>query len=329
MHERPTITITGPADAVAAVPYVLGFHPSDSLVAIGTRAGGPLFARLDAPDAADRDARKRSLLDVLSRNNVRVVILLGYGTDDLSPTLAMLADALEGAFEVPHVLRVEGDRFWRLDRQESRWCPRDGEPFDSAATVVAARATFAGLVARSSRAELLADLAPVGGEDRDWMRAETERAEAKFLSLPRAVLVERGLDLVRNLIEVDRRLTDREAARLTVALSDLRIRDDALVRITHLDQRQQGRLWRDLTRRAERAYVAAPATLLAYQSYINGDGAMVNVALDRALEASPGYLLARLISQCVALGMPPEAVALTGRTPEWLARELGETRDES
>jgi hypothetical protein len=32
--ERPTLRIRSPHDAVSAVPYLLGFHPSDSVVVI-------------------------------------------------------------------------------------------------------------------------------------------------------------------------------------------------------------------------------------------------------------------------------------------------------
>ena len=57
--------------------------------------------------------------------------------------------------------------------------------------------------------------------------------------------------------------TDYQLAWITVALRDLRVRDDAWARMdpAHLDAHR--RLWIDVTRRAQPGYVAAPASLLA------------------------------------------------------------------
>ena len=46
------------------------------------------------------------------------------------------------------------------------------------------------------------------------------------------------------------------------------------------------RLWTDLTRRACPGYVAAPAALLAFTAWQAGNGALANLALDRALAFS-------------------------------------------
>jgi hypothetical protein len=57
--------------------------------------------------------------------------------------------------------------------------------------------------------------------------------------------------------------TDYQLAWITVALRDLRVRDDAWARMdpAYLDAHR--RLWIDVTRRAQPGYVAAPASLLA------------------------------------------------------------------
>ncbi len=36
---EPCLTLTSPADVLAAVPYLVGFHPVDSLVVIGLDRG--------------------------------------------------------------------------------------------------------------------------------------------------------------------------------------------------------------------------------------------------------------------------------------------------
>jgi hypothetical protein len=62
-------------------------------------------------------------------------------------------------------------------------------------------------------------------------------------------------------------------------------------------------LWRDLTRRAEERYVAAPASLLAYTAFMTGDGALANLALDRAQHANPDYSMAGLLREVIQTGL--------------------------
>ena len=55
------------------------------------------------------------------------------------------------------------------------------------------------------------------------------------------------------------------------------------------------RLWTDLARRACPGYVAAPASLLAFTAWQAGDGALANLAIDRALTDDPAYSMALLL----------------------------------
>jgi hypothetical protein len=78
------------------------------------------------------------------------------------------------------------------------------------------------------------------------------------------------------------------------------------------------RLWTHLTRLARPGYVAAPASLLAFVAWQLGDGALANVALDRALADDPRYSMARLLRQALDSGAPPSMARLP-MTPEEVA----------
>jgi hypothetical protein len=78
------------------------------------------------------------------------------------------------------------------------------------------------------------------------------------------------------------------------------------------------RLWTDLVRRAQPGYVAAPASLLAFTAWQGGDGALANIAIDRALADAPGYSMALLLQEALDAGMPPSAATLP-MTPEQVA----------
>ena len=87
------------------------------------------------------------------------------------------------------------------------------------------------------------------------------------------------------------------------------------------DPEHQGahlRLWTDLTRLARPGFVAAPASLLAFVAWQAGDGALANVALDRALADNARYSMALLLREALDSGAPPSMARLP-MTPEEVA----------
>jgi hypothetical protein len=122
--------------------------------------------------------------------------------------------------------------------------------------------------------------------------------------------------------------TDYEIARITVALRDLRVRDDAWARMDPAHADAHLRLWIDVLRRAQPGHVAAPAALLAFVAWQAGDGALANVALDRALADDPGYSMALLLRQVIGAGAPP-ALARLPMTPEEVAASYDSAEDEA
>jgi hypothetical protein len=94
------ITLRGPDDVVAILPYQLGYHPRDSAVVIslrGKRVG--LVARVDLP--ADEHVAEvvTSLMGPLLRDGATSVILVGYEDepDTSQPLLLGLVEQLERA----------------------------------------------------------------------------------------------------------------------------------------------------------------------------------------------------------------------------------------
>jgi len=117
--------------------------------------------------------------------------------------------------------------------------------------------------------------------------------------------------------------TDDQVAWLSLSLSSLRIRDDAWARMDPVYRAAHTRLWTDVVRRAERGYLPAPASLLAFTAWQCGNGALANVALDRALEADPGYSMALLLRSTIDAGAPPSLARLP-MTPEEVAASYAE-----
>ena len=134
----------------------------------------------------------------------------------------------------------------------------------------------------ASRAAVAARVAPLGGIAAESMRQATRRAERHVAQLLAKVRKSGRLGAARHAIAAEglaavgamiaryrgggRFTSDYEIARITVALRDLRVRDDAWVRMDPAHADAHLRLWIDVTRRAQPGHVAAPEALLALAS---------------------------------------------------------------
>ena len=102
---------------------------------------------------------------------------------------------------------------------------------------------------------------------------------------------------------------------LALVLTRVRIRDDAWARMDPAHRDAHRRLWTDVVRRAQPGYVAAPASLLAFTAWQGGDGALANIAIERALADTPGYSMALLLGDALNAGAPP-SMATPPMTPD-------------
>jgi Domain of unknown function (DUF4192) len=338
---QPPIRVGSPADVLAVVPRLLGFHPAASLVVIGCSPprGRVEFAfRYDLPDppdpgqAADIASHATS---VLRKRGTGTAVAVGYGPGAL---VTPLADALRPALQAASLrlhefLRVENGRYWSYLCGNPDCCPPDGVPFDLQANHAAAAMTVAGLVALPDRAALAATVAPVTGPAAQAMERATRQARERAAALAepdegrhpgRSALVEVGRCTVRNAIDRYRSggrfASDDEVAWLSVVLALLPVRDDAWARMDPGPALRQAhlRLWSDVVRRACPRYRAAPASLLAFTAWQSGEGALANIAIDLALDANPGYSLALLLRDILSAGVPPSAARLP-MSPEEVA----------
>jgi hypothetical protein len=319
----PRVTLHTPTDLLAAVPYLLGFHPADSVVVVGLAGTRVVFsARADLPPPGTPPDEALGVAgqlgEVLVGQRVDMAMIIGYGpAAAVTRTVLPLREALRRCGVcVGEVLRAEGGRYWSYLCQSARCCPADGTAYDVTGTEVAAAATYAGRVALPDRAALERSLAPVEGPEREAVDLATEQvahalaAEAEQASDPAAGRRRAGAQALAGALRRytgGGRLSDEELARLTLLLTRVDIRDRCWSRVTTAGRRLDAHLelWRDVTRRARPDLVAAPATLLAYAAWRAGNGALAWVAVERALDADPGYSLALLLGEALDRALPP------------------------
>jgi hypothetical protein len=333
-----------PAALLRLVPHLLGFMPEASLVVIGVappRDRIQVTLRYDLPDppAVDLAAEIAAhALGVLSAQQLTAAVAVGYGSAALVTPVAreLRESAWQAAIDLKEFLRVADGRYWSYVCGNEKCCPAEGVPFDATAADPAEAEALAAVGDRvlATRAAVAARVAPLGGIAAESMRQATRRAEQHVAQLlakvrksarlgaARQMIATEGLAAVGAMItryrEGGRFTTDYEIARITVALRDLRVRDDAWARMDPSHAEAHQRLWTDVVRRAQPGYVAAPAALLAFVAWQSGDGALANVTLDRALADDPRYSMALLLRQVITAGAPP-ALARLPMTPEEVA----------
>jgi hypothetical protein len=321
---RPPADLRNPAQLLAALPYLIGFRPQKSVVLVGHRAPTGhepgLVLRGDLPRREDRVRQAQALAPRFAAGRhvgVTLVIVGGRRRSGSPPPhrrfVDELADAL-GDFGLPvlHALWTPGITVgapWAC-YVEASCC---GSLPDPRATVLAAAATERGTVAFDSRDELEALLAPRSPEA---LARRTDRlARLPSPPWPDATCVSDAGSVIRDAFDRRRRgegpLTDEEAVMLASALKLPEIRDVCLAMAVPPETaaaREAEHLWLTLVREIPPPERAEAATLLGFTAYMRGDGAFAGMALENALEAAPGHLLATLLKRVLDRGTPPEVL---------------------
>jgi len=319
---------------------VIGTEPPKSQVKLALRYDLP-----DPPAAEDVRDITGHAADVMAVQRIEDVVLIGYGPASLVAPVAdefRRASSIHG-LTISEILRVQDQRYWSYLCAEPDCCPPEGTPFDLRADPAWTTMTGVGIKVLGSRDDLAKTVAALDGAAGEIARRATQRAEAKASTLiarvgrtgrrgqARRLIAAAGISSVSSALASYRRgqriTNPDQLAWLSVVLRDLRVRDDAWARMDPKHREPYGRLWTDMTKAARPGYIAAPACLLAFAAWQNGNGALANVALDRALADQPGYSMAELLRQVIDNGVPPSAARLP-MTPEEVAASYDEIDDE-
>lgn len=336
--------VSGPAELLQAVPYLLGFHPARSLVLVGLADRRVVVnARIDLDDAGEVVPRT---VPAMVNGGVGEFVVALYD-DDADPTVPFeplpwhaealaAAEVIEGSgCELVDVLLVARGRWWSYVCDVPECCPLEGAPLPDAPSAFAAAATVAGVVVLPDRASVAALLDPEPG--REALVADLAAAEyGAYGAVARMV---RGsgatgtspLARKRALFAAARAsdalewpgLDDAELIRHAVTLRSIDIRDAVWLAVdaARLDGRP---LWRQLARRMPAPYDATPLFLFAWRSWRLGDGTLARIAAERALDADPGLSAAELLLTALSAGFNPRALPLLRSRPIRARRRAGE-----
>ena len=246
----------------------------------------------------------------------------GGDADTRPPPRADVAHTVAAAIEA-HAVAVHTVVWASGTGRGARWrcygpCGCHGELPAPHTTVVAAAAAVGGRVVYRDRTELERSLAPVDPETlrrrEALLAARVDAALAAGAGAHAGVTTNPGVawrqvcdaltDTAANRLVLD----DARVVELICALSLPQVRDAALAACLGPRCEAALQLWAALTRESPDPESAQPAVLLAATALAHGDGALANVALDRAERAWPGHRLTAVLRVLAAAALPPDRV---------------------
>ncbi|WP_344515786.1 DUF4192 family protein [Dactylosporangium maewongense] len=296
------LLLRSPEDILGKIPYLLGFHPSDSIVTLYLGPQGQLRTFSNTSLGMPVHVIADEIRDIATRASAEMVVIVGYGPLTASTTVTAVADAAGRHVRAFYTCLLSGGYRYCL-RSGCSCAAVTGVAFDPNATAVAAHATVLGEVALPSRDALLAlaDADPVA-------QAGVQAALPQARGIQRPELVE--LDELIGQAMLDQRLTDGEAARMALLLRRVPVRDAAWQRT---DQEMwQRNLWLDLTRRVPDQYVAAPAALAAWCAWRRGEPTLALAAARRAAAVDPTGTIIQVVVAAIRSRRKP-----TDLIPVW------------
>lgn len=305
------LSVRSPDELIAAIPHMLGFQPKESIVVVPIRSDLPT-ARIDLPSTPRaQELAWRSMREGMSRyaRPGAAVGIVCFTTN------RQQADRVSREFaERLDTIGIDTHLFLWVD--ETRWA--DLVTGDMGLQTAEARervATMTVLAGRPQPAATRDSLAQSLVGNRDPV--------ARLLTETRANTAERTVQIesrwaVSRVQQFHRdgvRLDDADAARLLVAVEAIPTRDRLWLAMDRGNAVSHVALWTDMTKRAPDEVRTAPASLLAFGSWLSGDGAMAWCALDQVPDGKP-YALANLVAAAIESGMHPREWEAAKSMPE-------------
>ncbi len=337
----PRIRLRSPADVVAAVPVLLGFHPEHSLVVIGLKTGRVvLTVRVDLPGIGGPGGGSGQLDDALERvvrglrhaaASMLLVVMFTADSELAERTRQAVLARLQGnggdasgwTADIVDVLRVHDDRFWSLICEDSTCCGPDGTQVERESNRVLAEGVLAGVEILPSREALAGRVGPEVGARRAAALQAAADAHEQIAELVTqegvAAAQRRGLAMLGRLTQAAASdlaagPSRTEAAELAVLLQIGEIRD-AVYRL--IAEEASGPAVEQVLHGCLRLLPveeASPvAALLALACYCRGDGASANAALESVPRLDEDHPCVRLVQDLLAAAVPPPVLRSTLR----------------
>jgi hypothetical protein len=310
-------TLTSPIDLLAAVPFLIGYAPKESLVLIGLKDDEMTLAmRIDYPEDVDLD-QIDTMANHLVREKSEGALLVAYLPEyvmDSECLLSPLREAIElRNVKVRECVEVRAGKWRSVICSDPECCPPEGSPMPTfEETRVAAEQVANGKPLPFPNLEkLLESLKSEGNAEitsfvKKIKEIDYKKDGVRVLQREGALAVN---DLAAEFAEKGMSNDNLLVALVLKRLKDLQVRDYAMGIVSEENIETMWAMWRYLMKVAPKGYVAPVATLFSAVNYERGDGSMATKSLERAFEDDANYPLAKLLKRVYAAGWPPESFA--------------------
>jgi hypothetical protein len=312
-------TLTSAHDLITAIPFLIGFHPTNSLVLISIKDGAVGVAmRVDLPKALNKDE-----IDLLAhhfiRDNADAALLVAYmpagRSDGDSLLISLGAGLMRNGIEIHESIVISDGRYRSIICRDSQCCPPSGKELPSIEdSAYAVEHVVAGIpMPYSDISELIGTIAADSKSlEPSWLQEVSQYAineDGDDAQAQRRDGVD-AMDLLLDEFRIGRGPTDQQlVARLIGRMSDVQVRDYALGIHSEDTYDIYFTMWRELLRIAPSGFIAPIACIVAAMAYENGDGALAQKAIDRAVDDEVNYPLALLLRRVFNAGWPPQSFA--------------------
>ena len=309
-------TLTSPHDLLAAIPFLIGYHPENSLVLVALKDDNVGMAmRVDMP--TDIAPESYDLLaSHFQREAADAALIVAYVDSESDPEAVLIntsAALLRAGISIKESLIVSDGRYRSMLCHDSECCPPLGSPIpDIDSSRIAAEHVIAGHpMPFANVSGLVQSIAALPSAMQESWQSEVRAFWIEGDSESLLDLQRDGATAVIDLAgeyALGRGAEDRElAARVIGRISDIQVRDYALG--SHNDETADAywQMWRELLLIAPRGFVAPIASIFAALAYERGEGALAHKALDRALADDERYSLALLLRRVFTAGWPPQS----------------------
>jgi hypothetical protein len=313
---------SSPADLLGVVPYLLGFHPEESVVTVllGEREI-VMTARIDAAALREPVELARYLDQVRCGQGALGLVTITYSRDPLARDRTAELAAQLGPLVLADALLADGERWWSV-LCDGPCCPPEGTPYDAGSNSLSAAAVFAGMTALPDRAAVQALVA--GPPPKDEPRLSELVDDALQAAIDSSVDARKRL--VRRLVDDavgGPPLSDVDSIGMAVLVHDLEVRDVAWAQLSRERAEDHVALWQQVVARTPPWLASAPLCLLGMAAWVAGNGALQNCCLERMDRIDPTYTMADLLADINRRALPPhywdELLREFRRHPEMLA----------
>ncbi len=297
----PTLRISRPDEMILVVPHMLGFWPERSIAVILLVDG-----RVEVTARADLDCGPVELAEVIEPMIARFpghrALLIGYGPRDEVDDAVAAAEMLFAPEALIDSLGTDGRRWWSRGGAGGSMSGRHLRKVAGAAPGLADRLL-------PDRAALEDRFSGPDPAQRDALEARMSDVLEAVTDLTRSERVERTAALIRHAVATDEvsGLDDAQRLELGALVQDIAARDAAWMLINRAEADEHLALWHSVVDVTPAPQAPPVLCLAATAGWLTGNGAIMNICLERALRIEPWYSLARLLTDVMRQAIPPSA----------------------